>query len=107
MSGSWSQALVAVLMLLVVVAMAVFLRRFILVNSERRMLGMLTSMGIDPSVTTSGDIDRIMCEVRSRCRHCAVEGKCERWLRGEEAGDNAFCPNHKVFELLGKHSGRR
>lgn len=71
------------------------------------MLGMLSSMGIDPSVTTSGDIDKIMQEVRDRCRHCAAEAKCERWLRGDEAGDNAFCPNHRVFELLGRHSGRR
>jgi len=107
MSGSLGQALVAILMLLVVLALTVFLRRFLVANSERRMLGMLTSMGIDPSVTTSGDIDKIMSEVRSRCRHCAVEDKCERWLRGEEEGDNAFCPNHEVFELLGKHSGRR
>lgn len=107
MSSSLVQVLVAALMLVVIVALAVFLRRYIVANSERRMLGMLTSLGIDPSVTTSGDMETIMREVRSRCRHCAIESQCERWLRGEEQGDNSFCPNHRVFELLGKRSGLR
>ena len=107
MGISMIQGLVATAMVLVTLGLILFLRHYLASSSERRMLGMLASMGIDPSVTTSGDIDKIMREVRDRCRHCAAEDKCERWLRGNEPGDNAFCPNHQVFELLGKHSGRR
>jgi hypothetical protein len=34
-----------------------------------------------------------MKEVRQRCRTCSTEDVCERWLAGEEAGENIFCPN--------------
>jgi hypothetical protein len=30
---------------------------------------------------------------------------CERWLAEKKEGDNAFCPNSKVFEILKKYSG--
>ena len=65
----------------------------------------LKSMGLDPTIASSGDAELIMQEVRTRCRHCAAEDKCERWLQGREEGDSAFCPNHRVFERLGKYSG--
>jgi hypothetical protein len=42
-----------------------------------------------------------------RCQHCSAEDKCERWLQGRVEGDSAFCPNHRVFDMLGKFSGAR
>lgn len=90
----------------VAVAVALFFgyRRYRQRNSERRMLGMLTSLGLDPTIATSGDIETIMGEVRERCQRCQSEDKCERWLKGEEEGDASFCPNHRVFQILRKYS---
>ena len=99
------QGVAGVVMLVIAAGMVIAWQRYRTRSSERRMLGMLTRMGLDPTIITSGDIETIMKEVRSRCRQCAVEGHCERWLRGEETGDNSFCPNHRVFEILGRYSG--
>ncbi len=88
------------------IAFAIFFgfRRYLAANSERRMQAMLESVGLDPNLATSGEIPTIMKEVRQRCSHCAAESVCERWLEGNEEGDNAFCPNAKVFEVLKKYS---
>ena len=99
------QIVVGIAMVVIGAALAFGYRRYLAAQSERRMLGMLSSLGLDPTIATSGDIETIMSEVRERCRHCAAEDKCERWLKGEESGDNEFCPNHRVFEVLGKYSG--
>jgi hypothetical protein len=88
----------------IVVAFFLGFRRYLAANSERRMLTMLESVGLDPEIATSGEIPTIMKEVRQRCRSCATEAVCERWLQGNEKGDNSFCPNAKVFEALEKHS---
>ncbi len=87
----------------IVVAIFLGFRRYLAANSERRMLTMLESIGLDPEIATSGEIPTIMKEVRQRCRSCATEAVCERWLQGNEKGDNSFCPNAKVFEALKKH----
>jgi len=105
MSITFMQFLTATILVAAVVALIFAYRRYLAMQSERRMLGMLTSLGLDPAIATSGEIKTIMGEVRERCRHCAVEDKCERWLKGEEEGDNDFCPNRRVFEILGKYSG--
>ena len=99
------QVIAGVVMLIVAAGMVTAWRRYRIASSERRMLGMLSRIGLDPTIVSSGDIGTIMSEVRSRCRQCAAEGQCERWLRGEETGDNSFCPNHRVFEILGRYSG--
>jgi hypothetical protein len=65
---------------------------------------MLESVGLNPEIAMSGEIPTIMKEVRQRCQHCATEDVCERWLKGNEEGDNAFCPNANVFEALKKYS---
>ena len=105
MTLSSIQVISAVAMVIIVLALVVGYRRYLAKNSERRMLGMLTSMGLDPEIAASGDVETIMSEVRERCRHCQAEDKCERWLKGEAEGDSTFCPNHRVFEILGKYSG--
>ena len=105
MGITFMQFLTATIMVAAVVALVFAYRRYLAMQSERRMLGMLSSLGLDPTIATSGDIETIMGEVRERCRHCAAEDKCERWLKSEEKGENDFCPNHRVFEILGKYSG--
>ena len=105
MSISLIQVMTAIALVGIVIALFFGYRRYQRRSSERRMLGMLTSLGLDPTIATSGDIETIMGEVRDRCRRCQSEDKCERWLKGEEPGDPYFCPNHRVFEILGKYSG--
>ena len=104
MNMSLMQVIAAIAMLGVVVALVLGYRRYLTANSERRMRMMLESVGLDPEIADSGEISTIMKEVRQRCRHCATEGVCERWLQEDEKGDNAFCPNAKVFEILKKYS---
>ncbi len=101
------QVIAAIAMTAIVVALIVGLRRYLAANSERRMLTMLESVGLDPEIATSGEIPTIMKEVRQRCRSCATEAVCERWLRKNEEDDNSFCPNAKVFEVLKKTQPRR
>ena len=93
---------------IVMVALAVLLfyayRRYLAANSDRRMRAMLVSVGLDPELANDEDIPTIMNEVRQRCRQCNAESLCERWLDGEVPGDNAFCPNHRVFRILSKYT---
>jgi hypothetical protein len=105
MSITLTQVVAAAVMVVAAFILTTTYRRYLRNNSERRMLGMLKSMGLDPTIASSGEAELIMQEVRTRCRHCAAEDKCERWLRGREEGNSAFCPNHRVFEILGKYSG--
>ena len=79
-------------------------RSYLAANSERRMLSMIESIGLDPAIASSSDLETIMGEVRQRCRSCTSEDVCERWLTCNEKGDNDFCPNSKAFEVLQKHS---
>jgi len=104
MDNSIFQIVGALLMLAVVVGLVFAWRRYQARSSEGRMLTMLESVGLDPAIASSGDLNAIMTEVRERCRHCQSEDLCERWLKGEETGGNEFCPNSRVFEILRKHS---
>ena len=88
----------------VVFALVFLFREYLARNSERRMIGMLVSVGLDPTITVSGDAAMIMKEVRQRCSTCASEDVCERWLKSNDKDDNSFCPNSKVFEILKIHS---
>lgn len=79
-------------------------RAYLAANSERRMLSMIDSIGLDPAIASSSDLEATMSEVRKRCRSCTSEDVCERWLTCNEKDDNDFCPNAKVFEVLQKYS---
>ena len=79
-------------------------RSYLAANSERRMLSMIESIGLDPAIASSSDLETIMGEVRQRCRSCTSEDVCERWLTCNEKGDNDFCPNAEAFAALQKHS---
>lgn len=104
MDYTTTQIIGAILMVLVVVGLLVAWRRYQATNSERRMLAMLGYIGIDPAIASSADFEGIVSEVRQRCRHCQSEDVCERWLKGQEAGGNDFCPNSTVFEILRKYT---
>jgi uncharacterized protein DUF6455 len=104
MNESIFQVVAAMATIGIAAAMMLGFRRYLAVNSERRMRMMLESVGLDPEIATSGEIPTIMKEVRQRCRSCAIESVCERWLEGEKDDGNDFCPNAKVFEVLRKHS---
>lgn len=105
MNISLFQIIAAVVMVGLAVALVVAFGRFMAAASERRMMRMLERVGLDPAIISSGDKEAIMKGIRSRCRSCSTEGVCERWLAGEEAGENVFCPNAKVFEALKRTYG--
>jgi hypothetical protein len=100
MNISLMQFFTAIAMVGTAIALFFIYRKYLATNSERRMLGMLEAVGLDRSLATEGDTQTIMNAVRHRCRSCASEDVCERWLRDEKKGDNAFCPNSKVFAML-------
>lgn len=93
---------VAIVMVAVVVALIVWIRRYMAGASERRLMSMLQHAGVDPEIATQRDTEAIMKEIRLRCRKCQSEALCERWLAGEEKGENVFCPNAQVFEMLAR-----
>lgn len=98
------QVIAAIAMIGAAAGIVFGIKGYLNANSERRMLSMIKSVGLDPEIVTSGDMPTIMKEVRQRCRSCATEAVCERWLQGNEEGDNSFCPNARVFEVLKKYS---
>jgi hypothetical protein len=100
-----TQIIAAIVVVGIAVALVYAFRRYLNVNSERRMQQMLRSVGLDPEIAAGGNTQLIMKEVRQRCRRCTTEGVCERWLKGDEKGDNDFCPNATVFETLKKYGG--
>ena len=72
-------------------------------SSERRMMDMMRSAGLDPELARYGDHEAIISAARGQCRRCQSEDLCERWLRGEVAGENEFCPNRQLFTYLKEH----
>lgn len=105
MDFSLTQILAAMVMVGLGIVLVLVYRSYLNRKSERRMVAMLEALGLDPDIATSGDMQTIMGEVRQRCRSCTSEAVCERWLRVELDGDNDFCPNHRVFEILDKYGG--
>lgn len=100
MNVSLVQIIAAIAMVGVTIALVFAYRRYLAANSERRLQSMLHSVGLDPVFAPARDIETVMKDLRQRCRSCASEDVCERWLRGEEKGNNAFCPNSRIFEVL-------
>jgi hypothetical protein len=99
-----TQLIAAIVMVGLGLALVIGYRVYLNRNSERRMLSMIDSLGLDTDIAANAELGTIMGEVRQRCRGCTAEDVCERWLRGDEEGDNAFCPNARVFEILDKYS---
>jgi len=100
MDISLTQIIATIVMLGLGFALVIGYRAYLARNSERRMRSMIDSLGLDSDNVSIAKYGPVMGEVRQRCRHCTAEDVCERWLRGEEEGDNAFCPNARVFNTL-------
>ncbi len=105
MNISLTQLIAAVVMAGIAIGLFYAIRSYLATQSERRMRTMLIKIGLDPTIVNSGDNQAIIREVRQRCRTCSTEDVCERWLSGEESGDNEFCPNAEVFESMKKTLG--
>ncbi len=105
MNMSLMQLITALIMVVIAIGLVYAIRQYLANQSERRMRTMLIKIGLDPVVISSGDTQAIMREVRQRCRTCSSEDVCERWLTGEETGENDFCPNAQVFESMKKTMG--
>jgi hypothetical protein len=88
-----------ILFVVIAAALIVWFRAKLASGSLSRMRRMMTSVGLDPDKLPSsdGETGLDMQAVRTRCRMCPAEDLCERWLAGEVAGDNGFCPNAKIF----------
>lgn len=69
------------------------------------MRAMMEAIGLDPDSVEAGDMPVIAEELRERCSCCNSTDVCEEWLQGEQAGDNNFCPNAPIFELLARYGG--
>ncbi len=97
-----TQISVAIIMVGVAVAIIVWLQTSQAAASARRMMGMITHVGLDSGTATLVD-PRTMAirkEARRRCRRCPREDLCDRWLAGKVKGGNAFCPNGQTFRIL-------
>lgn len=54
---------------------------------------MLERVGLDTAITSSGDNESVLEEIR------------QRWLADDVDGNNYFCPNAKVIDALLRTSG--
>jgi len=105
-SNSLFQVFAAIMMVGVAVILFLAVRSYMAANTERRMTSMLERVGIDPVIASTGDNAQIISEIRKRCQTCSTEDVCERWLAGEDKGDNDFCPNATVFATLRETAAR-
>ena len=103
MNPTFNDLAIALIMVAVAVYLVVMFLRYKAGTSEQRMRGMLERCGLDPDLIATGDTRAIISEVRRLCRKCQNEAVCERWLTGEESGENSFCPNALTFEALIKN----
>jgi len=99
-----TQIIAAIVMVGLAGALVIGYRAYLNRNSERRMLSMIDALGLDPEIVSNAELGTVMGEARQRCKGCTAEDVCERWLRGDEEGDIAFCPNARVFEILDRIS---
>jgi len=100
MDNSLIQTITAIFLVGLTFVLVFAIRRYMAYLSDQRMLRMLERVGLDPSISWKDDTEAIMKEVRQRCQSCATESVCEKWLAGEETGENTFCPNAEVFAAL-------
>ncbi len=100
MNSSLFEIGAAMVMVAVGVALVLWFWKYLAATSERRMMRMLTSAGVDPEIAKRGDTEAIIQDVRSRCRNCRSEDLCDSWLDGKVEGDNSFCPNAEIFRNL-------
>ena len=98
---------IAIFMVAASVAHFVWFQGSLTAASARRMMGIMTRVGLNPGAAPLGDprTKAIIKEARQRCARCPREDFCDRWLAGEVEGDNAFCLNAQTFRVLAGTSG--
>lgn len=105
MTSALTQSLIAIFMVAVTVAAFAWFRRSEAAASARRMMGMISRVGLNPG---DARIRTTMKETRRRCQGCPREDYCERWLACKIEGSTDFCPNAPTFRALqeaGAHAG--
>ena len=102
LSATMFEINVAIIMVAVSIAIVVWFQRYLAAASGKRMMRMMTLVGLDPGVAEHGEprTEAIMKKVRYRCRKCPAEDLCDRWIAGKATGDNTFCPNAQSFDFL-------
>lgn len=90
----------ATTMLGIVTTSILAIHGYLRARSERRLEAMLSHAGLDPATLSRRRGEAATIAARRRCRGCACEDLCERWLRGEVSGSNDFCPNAKAFAAM-------
>ncbi len=103
-----TQISVAIILVGAAAAVMMWLQASEAAASARRMMGMMTRVGLEPGSAGRGDprTEAIRKEARRRCGRCPREDLCDRWVAGEVEGGNAFCPNAPTFGILSGASGR-
>ncbi len=103
MNPTMFEIIIAISMLAVIIALAVWIRRYMALASVTRMMAMMTRAGLDPAIAAQRRDPRAAAIIKQswrRCRRCPGEDLCDRWLAGEAAGDNDFCSNARAFRKL-------
>jgi len=98
------------LMLIVTITIVAWFYKYLIATSTERMKDMMRRLALDPEIGNHGNAGTraIMKEAQQRCRKCAAEDVCERWLVGDLRGSNTFCPNASVFRMFARaaeHTG--
>ncbi len=93
---------VAIAMVGVTIAIMLWFQSSQAAASARRMMGMMTRVGLDPGTAMLGDPRSLALgkEVRRRCLSCPREDLCDRWIAGKIEGSNSFCANAPTFDIL-------
>ncbi len=104
MDPTTSDITLAIFMVLVAATLLLWFERGEAANTVTRMVRMMTRIGLDTRIVTQGTAraKAIMKEARTRCGRCNCEDRCELWLEGKVEGENAFCPNARIFRMLAR-----
>ena len=100
MNPSSYEVAVAITLAIAAIALVAWFLYYKASGTERRMKGMMLRVGIDPEIVPEVDKKRVFKGIRRRCGKCQTEDICERWLANKIQGDNEFCPNAKIFDII-------
>ncbi len=97
-----SEVNIAILMITVVIFMLIWFERSEAAATVTRMTRMMSRVGLNTNFGAKGGpkARSVIKEARTRCGRCRCEDRCELWLDGKAGGENAFCPNARVFNML-------
>ncbi len=104
MDPTTSGMTIAIFMVLIAATLLLWFERSEAAATVTRMVRMMTRAGLDTRIFTQGSAraKAIMKDARTRCGRCNCEDRCELWLEGKVAGEDAFCPNARIFRMLAR-----